>query len=155
MPALLRVPSACAAAMNCTKKEYCTAAATISKTPVVLTPDQELFRVPMTTCVIKETGEDGVCCRDLDYTDPWPTSVLGQYRPDLLGFDDGSYKPEASQRNTIKAAASQVRQTKVRPGTPLRAAASEPNSVFAPRPQPQQCGVRDKVRNFGCFFYVL
>lgn len=146
VPNYLQVPSACAAAMNCTRKEFCTAQATISKTPVTLTPDQELYRVPMTTCRIKETGEDGFCCRDLDYTDPWPTSVLGQYRPDLLGFDDGSYKPEASQRNTIKAAASQVRQIKVRPGTPL-AAASSPNSVFVSRTAQKQpvCGKRDKV----------
>lgn len=93
------IPVGCSAAMNCTPIEYCTATGTISKTPVILTPEQELFRVPMTDCRDANTGARGKCCRDLDYVDPWPASMLGQYNAEVLGFDDGSYKPERRRRN--------------------------------------------------------
>lgn len=150
-PAVVGFPAGCPAAMNCTRKEYCTAGATISKTVVELTPDQELFRVPMTQCKMPRTGEDGFCCRDLDYEDPWPKGILGQYRPDLLGFDDGSYKPtgngaSARNGNSIKAAASQVRSQRVRPGTPLRT--SEQNAIAPAKTTSPTCGTRDRVRNF-------
>lgn len=93
------LPVGCSAAMNCTPVEYCTATGIISKTPVVLTPEQELFRVPMTDCRNPETGAVGKCCRDSEYVDPWPASQLGQYNAEILGFDDGSYKPERRRRN--------------------------------------------------------
>lgn len=157
-PAILKIPVGCPAAMNCTNRQFCDSAGMISKTPVDLSPEQELFRVPLIDCRDIKTGQDGVCCRDPDYTDPWPTEILGQYRPDLLGFDDGSYKPEASNRRsvTIKAAASQVSLQKVRPGTPLRAAASNtvprqvasPNSIFAAQTTKAVCGKRDRVSSF-------
>lgn len=136
----------CPAAMNCTVRIMCDATATISKTgPVVMTADQELFRVPMTQCRIKETGEEGVCCRDSDYTDPWPVAILGQYRPDLLGFDDGSWKPEKkSVKSSFKASASQHRPQKVRPNTPIRRQAS-PNSIFQEPQIKTVCGRRDRV----------
>jgi hypothetical protein len=95
----LFIPVGCPAAMNCTPIEFCTSTAVISKTPVQLTPEQELFRVPMTDCREPNTGARGKCCRDPDYVDPWPASVLGQYNAEILGFDDGSYKPERRRRN--------------------------------------------------------
>lgn len=154
-PAFLKVPVGCPAAMNCTSRQFCDASGTISKTPVDLSPEQAMFRVPLIDCQDRQTATDGVCCRDPDYTDPWPTEILGQYRPDLLGFDDGSYKPEASNRNSvvIKAAASQIRPQKVRPGTPLRQAASNtvqrqvasPNSIFPAQRTQAVCGKRDRV----------
>jgi hypothetical protein len=98
----ITVASGCPAAMNCTPIEYCSATAVISKTPVVLTPQQELFRVPMTDCRDPKTGVNGKCCRDPDYVDPWPVSILGQYNAEILGFDDGSYKPERFRRNNGK-----------------------------------------------------
>ena len=37
------VPVGCAAALNCTDVQYCTAGGVISKTPVILTPEQGMF----------------------------------------------------------------------------------------------------------------
>uniref|UniRef100_A0A182SK09 Peptidase S1 domain-containing protein n=1 Tax=Anopheles maculatus TaxID=74869 RepID=A0A182SK09_9DIPT len=65
-------PVGCSAAMNCTEEEYCSSTGVISKTPVVLTEEQKLFRVPVTACRNLERGFTGVCCRDPDYVDPWP-----------------------------------------------------------------------------------
>lgn len=42
------VPSGCAAALKCTPIEYCTAEGVMSNTTVVLTRDQEAYRVPLT-----------------------------------------------------------------------------------------------------------
>lgn len=89
-------PIQCPAATNCTEIQFCTSEGTISKTPVILTKDQETYRVPLSECRDAVRGFTGRCCRDLDYTDPWPTSILGQYNATILGFDDGSYKPESA-----------------------------------------------------------
>lgn len=89
-------PVQCPAATNCTEIEYCGSDGFISKTPVSLTPQQQAFRVPLTDCRDLSRGITGKCCRDADYTDPWPTSLLinGQYDANVLGaaFDDGQYK---------------------------------------------------------------
>lgn len=85
--------------MNCTEREFCSSTGVISKTPVVLTPEQELFRVPVTECRNPEKGFTGVCCRDPDYVDPWPVGMLGLYNPEILPFDDGSYKPNGNNGN--------------------------------------------------------
>lgn len=89
-------PIQCPAATNCTEIEYCGADGFISKTPVILDERQKAFRVPLTDCRDISRQITGKCCRDADYTDPWPTSLLinGQYDANELGkaFDDGSYK---------------------------------------------------------------
>ena len=92
------VPVGCSAALNCTNIQYCTADGVISRTPVILNPDQELFRVPLTDCRNPITKDVGKCCRDPDYTDPWPVGRTGQYVPEELNnvFDSGAYKPEPS-----------------------------------------------------------
>ncbi|XP_055387830.1 inactive serine protease scarface isoform X2 [Condylostylus longicornis] len=87
-----QLPTKCAAALNCTRSEYCSATGVISDTPVVLSEDQEIYRVPMTSCYNPEEGFNGVCCRDPNYKDPWPASQLGQYKAELFG-DTGAYKP--------------------------------------------------------------
>lgn len=89
------VPQACPAAMNCTELQFCDAIGVISKTPVILTKQQELFRVPLIDCRDVRRNLLGKCCRDPDYVDPWPSTDLGQYNAKLIGaaFDDGSYKP--------------------------------------------------------------
>lgn len=95
-------PVGCAAALNCTEIQFCTAEAVISKTPVILTEEQNAFRVPMTDCRDLAKGFTGKCCRDPDYTDPWPVGQLGQYNPNELGkaFDDGQYRaPNAPRTN--------------------------------------------------------
>ena len=95
---VLPPPVGCPAAMNCTEAQFCSAMGVISKTPIVLTPEQELFRVPTTPCRSPDKGFTGVCCRDPDYVDPWPVGQLGQYNPEILGFDDGSYKPATTNQ---------------------------------------------------------
>lgn len=92
-PAPPMIPVGCSAAMNCTRLEFCSAMGVISKTPVVLTPEQQIFRVPITECLNPATREQGYCCRDPDYVDPWPVGQTGQYVPDELNkvFDSGAY----------------------------------------------------------------
>ena len=91
----IQIPVGCPAAMNCTAIEFCSAIAVITKERVVLNPQQELFRVPMTDCQEPKTGLIGKCCRDPDYVDPWPVGQLGQYNPEI--FNTGQYKPEKVQ----------------------------------------------------------
>lgn len=94
-PAPPMIPVGCSAAMNCTRLEMCTAMGVISKTPVILTPEQQIFRVPLTECLHPQTKEQGFCCRDPDYVDPWPVGQTGQYVPEELNkvFDSGAYNP--------------------------------------------------------------
>lgn len=162
----IRVASPCPAAMNCTKEEFCTAIGWISKEPVVLNEFQKSFRVPMTDCMIASTGELGKCCRDGDYTDPWPIGRSGQYVADELNavFDSGAYKPES--RGQAKSAASnqvitrvsapvQQRSQQVRPNReiPKRQAQNVQQSANSVQPttstttQPATCGVRNYVSN--------
>lgn len=91
-------PAGCAAALNCTRVEYCTANGEISPTPVELTPQQKAYRVPLSECRDEAKGiPDGVCCKDPNYTDPWPTALLrsGGFDANILAqsFDDGQYRP--------------------------------------------------------------
>lgn len=71
------LPTACAAAMNCTDIKFCNSTGYISTTPVELTPAEEAFRVPLSDCRDPAKGLDaGKCCRDPDYVDPWPSSTF-------------------------------------------------------------------------------
>lgn len=103
-PAPVIVPIGCSAAMVCTNIQYCSASGVISKSPVSLSPEQELFRVPLTDCRKPDTKEVGKCCRDPDYTDPWPVGRTGQYVPEELNkvFDNGGYKPEPSAIKPVR-----------------------------------------------------
>ncbi|KAF9812511.1 hypothetical protein SFRURICE_018999 [Spodoptera frugiperda] len=87
------LPAGCAAALKCTPIEYCTAEGIISNTTVVLTRDQEAYRVPLTDCKDLASGIIGKCCRDPFYTDPWPVNQLGQWVPGAFG-NDGKYVPD-------------------------------------------------------------
>ncbi|XP_052893104.1 uncharacterized protein LOC128300896 [Anopheles moucheti] len=124
-------PVGCSAAMNCTEEEYCSSTGVISKTPVVLTEEQKLFRVPVTACRNLERGFTGVCCRDPDYVDPWPVGQLGQYNPEILGFDDGSYKPTGNGNGNGNG---NDNGNGRRPGEPIQASPSQVTSTqsFAP-----------------------
>lgn len=93
-PAPSEIPAGCAAALKCTPVEYCTAEGVISNTTVILTKDQEAYRVPLTDCKDLETGNIGKCCRDPLYTDPWPTNQLGKWVPGVFGGNDGKYTPD-------------------------------------------------------------
>lgn len=106
-PAPIVIPVGCSAAMNCTNVQYCSAAGVISKTPVSLTPQQEMFRVPLTDCRNPDTQEVGKCCRDPDYVDPWPVGRTGQYVPEELNnvFNSGAYKPEQSKNVPVRVKA--------------------------------------------------
>nr|XP_040232794.2 inactive serine protease scarface isoform X2 [Anopheles coluzzii] len=127
-------PVGCSAAMNCTEEEYCSSTGVISKTPVVLTEEQKLFRVPVTPCRNLERGFTGVCCRDPDYVDPWPVGQLGQYNPEILGFDDGSYKPTNGNGNGNAVGNGNGNGNGRRPGEPIQASPSQVTSTqsFAP-----------------------
>ncbi|KAL5288917.1 hypothetical protein ACFFRR_009238 [Megaselia abdita] len=71
------LPSACAAAMNCTDIKFCNSTGYISATPVEMTANEEAFRVPLSDCRDPSKGlEAGKCCRDPDYVDPWPSSTI-------------------------------------------------------------------------------
>ncbi|XP_045508504.1 uncharacterized protein LOC123704246 isoform X1 [Colias croceus] len=89
------IPAGCAAALKCTPVEFCTAEGVISNTSVVLTRDQDAYRVPLTDCRDIETGRIGKCCRDPYYTDPWPTNQLGKWVPGVFGGNDGKYVPDS------------------------------------------------------------
>lgn len=103
-PAPPMIPVGCSAAMNCTRLEMCTAMGVISKTPVILTPEQQIFRVPLTECLDPATREQGYCCRDPDYVDPWPVGQTGQYVPDELNkvFDSGAYNPGETRVDPVR-----------------------------------------------------
>ncbi|KAM3956058.1 LOW QUALITY PROTEIN: uncharacterized protein ACR2FA_010007 [Aphomia sociella] len=87
------ISTACAAALKCTPVEYCTADGVISTSPVVLTKEQDAFRVPLTDCRDLGSGVIGKCCRDPNYTDPWPTNLLGQWNDTFFG-NNGKYVPD-------------------------------------------------------------
>jgi len=98
------LPSACPAATNCTDINFCNADGTISPSRVSLTPDQETYRVPLSECKDESKGlKKGYCCRDPNYTDPWPTNLLrtGAFDANVLAqaFDDGAYRPNGGGRN--------------------------------------------------------
>lgn len=106
-PAPIVIPVGCSAALNCTNIQYCTASGVISKTPVTLTPEQEMFRVPLTDCREPSSGQVGKCCRDPDYVDPWPVGRTGQYVPEEINgaFDSGAYRPEPSLNVPVRVKA--------------------------------------------------
>ncbi|XP_022122010.2 uncharacterized protein LOC110997928 isoform X2 [Pieris rapae] len=89
------IPAGCAAALKCTPIEFCTAEGVISNTSVILSRDQDAYRVPLTDCRDIETGRIGKCCRDPFYTDPWPTNQLGKWVPGVFGGNDGKYVPDS------------------------------------------------------------
>ena len=173
------VPSACAAAMNCTLIEYCDAIGVMRKEPVQLTEFQKNYRVPMTDCMIMPSRELGKCCRDPDYTDPWPIGSLGLYNADELNavFDSGAYKPDRQKASASKqvnvrvqpnqafattnqvvtrVAAPVVQQRLASQPRPYREIASKPTNIQQAQPiQPLQsnqpsCGVRNFV---SCQFF--
>ncbi|XP_050358388.1 uncharacterized protein LOC126778781 isoform X7 [Nymphalis io] len=87
----VNIPVGCAAALKCTPIEFCTADGVISNTSVVLTKQQNVYRVPLTDCKDIETGRIGKCCRDPYYTDPWPANQLGKWSP-------GIFEPKSTVR---------------------------------------------------------
>ncbi|XP_050358383.1 uncharacterized protein LOC126778781 isoform X2 [Nymphalis io] len=90
-PIPINIPVGCAAALKCTPIEFCTADGVISNTSVVLTKQQNVYRVPLTDCKDIETGRIGKCCRDPYYTDPWPANQLGKWSP-------GIFEPKSTVR---------------------------------------------------------
>lgn len=73
----IRLPVGCPAAMNCTDIRFCGLDGFISKTPVDIPPERELYRMPLSDCRDPLINlEQGKCCRDPDYVDPWPSSTF-------------------------------------------------------------------------------
>ncbi|XP_013136391.1 PREDICTED: uncharacterized protein LOC106101639 isoform X2 [Papilio polytes] len=103
VPVLNEIPAGCAAALKCTPIEFCTADGIISNTTIILSRDQDAYRVPLTDCKDLATGRIGKCCRDPFYTDPWPTNQLGKWVPGVFGGNDGKYVPDNRESsNTIR-----------------------------------------------------
>lgn len=61
----------CSAAMVCVDLSVCDKYGVIAKSAISLTEDEKLNQHPLLPCK-KSDGGKGVCCRDPDYTDPWP-----------------------------------------------------------------------------------
>ncbi|XP_045465843.1 probable serine/threonine-protein kinase nek3 [Harmonia axyridis] len=137
-------PAACAAALKCVQEIYCTAEGVVSPVPVVLTKEQALSRVPTTVCRDIGSGTTGVCCRDPNYKDPWPSANL------VNGFDDGQYKEDDSigQYNVALNDIAQYRSDLSRPsrsssGNSRRSISSELNGSNGNLGnQEETCGVR-------------
>lgn len=74
----------CSTAMVCVDKPTCDQFGVIARNVVQLTPEEEAQRSPLVPCR-KADGNRGVCCRDPDFVDDWPTDInydlKGQYRP--------------------------------------------------------------------------
>ncbi|XP_028034984.1 uncharacterized protein LOC114246586 isoform X3 [Bombyx mandarina] len=94
-PSPSEIPAGCAAALKCTPIEFCTAEGVISNTSVILSREQDAYRVPLTDCKDLGSGRIGKCCRDPFYTDPWPTNQLGKWVPGVFGGNDGKYVPDS------------------------------------------------------------
>lgn len=74
----------CSTAMLCVDYNLCDRFGVISKTPVTLTENEELFRHPLVPCA-KESGGDGVCCRDPEFKDDWPADWVD---PGRMSYED-------------------------------------------------------------------
>lgn len=152
-PSIPGPPTQCPAATICTEIQFCTAEGVISKSPVILTRDQETYRVPLSECRNPERGFIGRCCRDPDYVDPWPTSILGQYNATILGFDDGSYKPDASENSIGRVQKGEGQLSLPIPGqasqntysrTPFQQGVNSPYIKSSNTPEPNSISQREK-----------
>ncbi|XP_041971163.1 uncharacterized protein LOC121727397 [Aricia agestis] len=76
-------PAGCSAALKCTPLEYCTAAGVMSDVVVNISPEKRLYSAPLTDCRL-DGGRLGKCCRDPNYTDPWPTDLIGKWVPGIF-----------------------------------------------------------------------
>jgi len=79
----------CSTALLCVPKATCDQFGMISRNTVDLSPEQEMFRTPLLPCLDQQRNR-GVCCRDPDFVDDWPTDInydeKGQYqRPAAVG----------------------------------------------------------------------
>lgn len=74
----------CSTATVCVDKPTCDQFGVLAKNVVALTEEEEANRAPLVPCK-KPDGGRGVCCRDPDFVDDWPTDInydlKGQYRP--------------------------------------------------------------------------
>lgn len=73
----------CSTALNCVEESVCDQFGMISTNTVELTEEQRAFQTPRLPCR-QEGGQLGVCCRDPNYRDDWPTDInydeKGQYQ---------------------------------------------------------------------------
>ncbi|XP_055321377.1 inactive serine protease scarface [Sitodiplosis mosellana] len=121
-------PTACPAATNCTDIQFCAADGTLQSSPVSLTKEQETYRVPLSPCRDESKGiQQGVCCRDLNYTDPWPTNLLrtGAFDANVLAqaFDDGQYRP--TNGNGLNKKRGEALKSPINPINPFTASSQQ------------------------------
>jgi len=63
----------CAAALKCVQEQFCNRTGVMVNQPV--NQLEKEFRVPLMPCLNTETNQEGVCCRDPLYEDPWPADM--------------------------------------------------------------------------------
>lgn len=64
----------CSSAMVCVDIAKCDKVGIISNNDVILSQADEQYRSPLVPCR-RSDGDQGVCCRDPNYKDDWPTDV--------------------------------------------------------------------------------
>lgn len=92
----------CSSAMVCVDISKCDKVGIISTNDVILTENEELFRSPLVPCR-KPDGDQGVCCRDPNYKDDWPTDYVD---------NKGKWNPKPTQPQ-ILASGSKTTEVKV------------------------------------------
>lgn len=122
-------PSQCPAATVCTTIEFCAADGTLQTSPVQLTEEQKAYRVPLSPCRDESKSiSEGVCCRDPNYTDPWPTNLLrtGAFDANVLAqaFDDGQYRPN-NGNGLNKKRGEALKSPKINPINPFTASSEQ------------------------------
>uniref|UniRef100_A0A336KSQ0 CSON014394 protein n=1 Tax=Culicoides sonorensis TaxID=179676 RepID=A0A336KSQ0_CULSO len=84
----------CSSAMVCVDLNVCDQFGMIAKNAVSLTEEEEAFRQPLVPCK-KPDGARGVCCRDPEYKDDWPTDQNPEIpcNPPNVRLDNGRCVP--------------------------------------------------------------
>jgi len=123
----------CSTALNCTASEFCDKDGVISSTPINLSESQLILAVPRLPCR-RPDGSDGVCCRDRDYKDDWPTDYVD---PGIPRPPPTQNKEEAASRP--KPPPSVVREDELAARTylpPTTRAPTTPRTTPRPPPPP-------------------
>ncbi|XP_044014749.1 uncharacterized protein LOC122856913 isoform X2 [Aphidius gifuensis] len=134
----------CAAALLCVESSLCGKDGVISSTRMSLTQEQLLQRVALSSCTIPgPPKQDGVCCRDPNYTDPWPTGKLpadfdGTY--DEQGFPSylniqKNRPPQKKNGNPVKTSFTSVISTTQQPPRQIYTTPQPTRQIYT-TPQP-------------------
>merc|ERR1711892_401530 len=80
----------CPAAMKCVPKINCDLLGVMRNQDLIFTPQQEMLRVQLITCINSDAGNRvDVCCRDPNYKDPWPNMNMNNQNQQGQGVNTG------------------------------------------------------------------